>query len=161
MEVLEKKTDYGPAWGGMARVYWKQERWPEALEYALKSVELNPDDTLISQVLYAAYSGLGRKKEAAEILATMAADDPEKAGKNLFNQAADLYNQGDTAGATPILEQVVAADPNNGKAYYMLGLCYISEGANEEAKVALNKFMEIAPNDPDVATAKEMISYLE
>ena len=161
MEVLEKKTDYGPAWGGMARVYWKQERWPEALEYALKSVELNPDDTLISQVLYAAYSGLGRKKEAAEILATMAADDPEKAGKNLFNQAADLYNQGDTAGAKPILQQVVAADPDNGKAYYMLGLCYISEGANDEARAALNKFLEIAPNDPDIATAKEMISYLE
>ena len=159
--VLETKEDYGPAFGGMARVYWKQEKWSEALEYGLKSAELNPDDTEINQVLYAAYVGLGRKKEAAKILTTMTAADPEKAGKNLFNQAADLYNQGDTAGAKPILQQVVAADPANGKAYYMLGLCYISEGANDEAKAALNKFLEIAPNDPDIATAKEMISYLE
>jgi len=112
-------------------------------------------------VLYAAYSATGQSAKAKEVLSRMEAQDPEKAGKNLFNQAADLYNAGNLADAKPILERVVSSQASNARAHYMLGLCYINEGANEQAKTHLEKFIELAPKDPDAATAKEMISYLQ
>ena len=160
-EALAKKDDFGPAYGGMARVHWKREEWEPALRFALKAVELDPQDTEINQVLYAAYNGLGQKGKAEEILQIMEAADPSKAGLNLFNQAADLYNAGDMAGAKPLFERILAGEPDNPKANYMLGLCYISEGSSDKAKEVLNHFLEVAPDDPDASTAREMLTYLE
>ncbi len=160
-EALAKKADYGPAHGGLARVFMKQEKWSPALEHAAQSLELNPSDVEIYQVVYASNSALGNKKEAQAALAKLAEANPEKAGKNLFNQAADFYNQGNMEEARPLFEQLLMTDPNNGKAHYMLGLCYISASENELAKEHLNQFLSIAPNDPDAETAKEMLSYLE
>lgn len=160
-QVLEKQPENGAAHGGMARVYWKQEKWPQALEHAEKSVELNPEDTEINQVLYAAYSALGQQDKADEILAEMQALDPEKAGLNLYNRAADLYNAGQLAEAKQIFEAILQAQPDHAKTHYMLGLCYVSEGANDKAKEHLNRFLELAPNDPDATTAQEMLNYIE
>ncbi len=159
--ALEKKADYGPAHGGLARVYWKQEDWENALSSAQRSVELNPDDTEIQQVLYAAYNGLGQTDKAKAILAEMQASDPAKAGLNMFNEAADLYNNGQLAEAKGMFEQILAVQPDHAKTHYMLGLCYVSEGANAEAKEHLNRFLELDPEDPDAATAQEMLKYVE
>jgi tetratricopeptide (TPR) repeat protein len=160
-EVLAKNPEYGQAYGGLARVHWKEEDWQGALDNGLKSVELNPEDTEINQVLYAAYSGLGQKDEADEVLKKMQAADPEKAGLNMFNRAADLYNGGQTAEAKAIFEAIVAGNPNHAKSHYMLGLCYVGEDNKPKAKEHLAKFLELAPNDSDAATAQEMIKYLE
>jgi len=159
-EAIEKNPEYGQAYGGMARVLWKEESWQPALDNALKSVQYNPEDTEINQVLYAAYNGLGQKDKAAEILKKMQADNPEKAGLNMFNQAADLYNSGNTAEAKKIFEAILAGQPNHAKTHYMLGLCYVGEDNKDKAKEHLGKFLELAPNDPDAGTAQEMLKYL-
>ena len=159
-EALTRNADYGPAHGGMARVYSHEEKWGLALSHAQKSIELNPDDTDINQVLYASYHGLGRMEEAEAILSEMQAANPERAGKNLFNQAVDLYNDSKIAEAKPIFERVLATDPKNGQAHYMLGMCYINEGEMDKAKEHLNQFVAIAPGDPDAGTAKEMLDWL-
>ena len=145
----------------MARVHEKHQQWQQALDAAQRSLELNPKDTDINQVLYAAYNGLGQKAKAKEILAAMQASDPERASKNSFNQAADLYNSGNLAEAKPMFEAILRNQPDDAKSHYMLGLCYLSEGANDQAKEHLNRFLELAPRDPDAATAKEMLGYLE
>ncbi|HVR28554.1 MAG TPA: tetratricopeptide repeat protein, partial [Thermoanaerobaculia bacterium] len=154
-EAIEKNSEYGQAYGGMARVLWKEEAWQEALDNALKSLELHPDDTEIHQVLYAAYSGLGQKDKADEILKRMQADNPEKAGLNLFNQGADLYNAGQVAEAKAIFEQILQTQPDHAKTHYMLGLCYVGEDDKAKAKEHLGRFLELAPDDPDAATAQE------
>ena len=44
----------------------------------------------------------------------------------------------------------------------MLGMCYVSESANAKAKQSLETFLaKAAADDPDVATAKEMLAYLK
>jgi tetratricopeptide (TPR) repeat protein len=145
----------------LARVLWKQEAWQAALDNALKSLELNPEDTEINQVLYAAYSGLGQKEKADEILKKMQADNPEKAGLNLYNRGADLYNSGQIPEAKAIFEQILLGQPDHAKTHYMLGLCYVGEDDKPKAKEHLARFLELAPDDPDAATAQEMIKYLE
>ena len=144
----------------MARVNWKEEAWQPALDNALKSVQYNPEDTEINQVLYAAYNGLGQKDKAAEMLKKMQAENPEKAGLNMFNQAADLYNSGNVAEAKKIFEAIVAGQPNHAKTHYMLGMCYAGEDNKAKAKEHFEKFLQLAPDDPDAGTAQEMLKYV-
>jgi tetratricopeptide (TPR) repeat protein len=159
-EAIGKNAEYGQAYGGLARVLWKEEDWQGALDNALKSVQYNPEDTEINQVLYAAYNGLGQKDKAEEVLKKMQAENPEKAGLNMFNQAADLYNAGNVAEAKKIFEAIVAGQPNHAKTHYMLGMCYAGEDNKAKAKEHFEKFLQLAPNDPDAGTAQEMLKYV-
>ena len=51
-------------------------------------------------------------------------------------------------------------DPNNPRSHYYLALIYVNEGANEEAKGHLERFIQLAPDDPDAGTAGELLEYL-
>ena len=44
---------------------------------------------------------------------------------------------------------------------HVVGLDHLSKGENPDAKSALAKFIELAPDDPDAATAREMLNYLD
>ena len=159
-EAIAQNAEYGQAYGGLARVLWKEEQWQGALDNALKSVELNPEDTEINQVLYAAYSGLGQKDKAEEVLKKMETDNPEKAGLNMFNQAADLYNSGNMAEAKKLFERIAAGQPNHAKTQYMLGMIYAGEDNKAKAKEHFESFLKLAPDDPDAGTAQEMLKYV-
>lgn len=161
LAALDRKPDMGAAYAALGRVYLDEEAYPQAVEAAQKALELNAEPTSMHQVLYASYTALGDKKKAQASLDAIKAADPEKAGKNMFNEAADLYNNGQIAEATTAFEQIIATDPNQPRAHYMLGLCYVNSGENAKAKAEFEKFIELDPNDPDAATAREMVQYLE
>ena len=55
-----------------------------------------------------------------------------------------------------LLEKALAIDPTQARAHYLLGICY-SMDDKAKAREHLNKFIEMAPNDPDAAAAKEML----
>jgi Tfp pilus assembly protein PilF len=71
-----------------------------------------------------------------------------------------MFNAGNMAGAQQALEQALQADPDLPKAHYTLGLAYANTGDSAKAKEHLQRFLELAPDDPDAATAKEMLDYL-
>ena len=43
----------------------------------------------------------------------------------------------------------------------MLAMCHVGRGENAAAKEQFEKFLAMAPDDPDAATAREMLSYLK
>lgn len=159
--ALEKKPDLGAAHGALARLYLRTERHQEAVAAANKAIELETDLDSMNQILYNSYTALGQTDLAAAALEKLQAANPERASKNIFNQAADAYNAGDMVTAKKGLEQVISVDPSHAKANYLLGLIFINEGNNAKAKEHLAKFLELAPSDPDAATAQEMIEYLD
>jgi tetratricopeptide (TPR) repeat protein len=159
--AIEKDGELGPAYAALARIYLQNERHQEAVDAARRSIELDTDADSMNQILYNAYTALGQDDLASSALAKLSAVNPERAGKNIFNQAADSYNANDMAAAKIGLEQVISIDPSHAKANYLLGLIYINEGENAKAKLHLAKFLELAPSDPDAATAQEMLKYLD
>ena len=161
LAALDKDSTLDMAHAALARLYLKQEKWADAAERAESAVAADVDVESMQQVLYASYSELGDSDKAQEALSALEAADPEKASKNIFNQAADAYNNGDMDKAREGLERVLSADPNHAKANYMMGLVLISAGENARAKEVLQKFLDLAPNDPDAGTAQEMLKYLE
>jgi FG-GAP-like repeat/FG-GAP repeat/Tetratricopeptide repeat len=55
---------------------------------------------------------------------------------------------GDVAGATAILEKVVAADPKNQVAWRLLGFSYLKQKKVAESRAAYEKLLALSPNTP-------------
>ncbi len=161
LTALEKQPDLGLAHAALARLYLKNEDPQKAVVEAEKAVAMDADVESMTQVLFAGYTALGQTDKADQALGELKTSDPAKAALNIFNQAAEAYNSGDLAAAKSGLEQALSLDPTHGKANYLMGLVFLNEGDNAKAKAHLQKFLELAPNDPDAATAKEMLQYLD
>ncbi len=161
VNALEKKADLTSAMGGLARVYSHRGDHVRAVEYAEKVVEAGEDRENMNQILYAGYNALGMEDKAEAALASLQAADPEKAAKNVYNEAADLYNAGNIAEARAKLEQVVASNPSHPEALSMLGLCYAALSENDKALETFEKFLSVAPDHPEAATAQAMVDYFK
>jgi tetratricopeptide (TPR) repeat protein len=125
------------------------------------ALSMGSEDVRTLRVLYDAYDALGRMDELTEIAPRLAAVDPEFGGAKLIEQAAGLWNTGQAEKAVTLSTLALAIDPTIAKAHYFLGLNHLSNGNNAEAKSALEKFIGLAPDDPDAATAREMLAYIE
>lgn len=128
---------------------------------AEKALALGSDDIRTLRVLYDAYDALGRTEQLAEIAPRLAAVDPDFGGPKLLEQAAALWNAGETEKAVRLARLSLSMDGSLAKAYYFIGLQHLSSGENAEAKEALGKFVEMAPDDPEAPAAKEMMTYIE
>ncbi len=128
---------------------------------AEKALAMGSEDVRTLRVLYDAYDALGLSDQLAEIAPRLAAVDPDFGGPKLLEQAAALWNAGNAGKAVALSRLALSMDPTLAKAYYFIGLHHLSSGENAEARAALAKFVEMAPEDPEAATAKEMMAYIE
>ena len=128
---------------------------------AEKAIALGSEDINTLRILYDAYDALGRTEQLVEIAPRLAAVDPDYGGNKLLEQAAALWNNGQTEAAVKLSRLALAIDSSLAKAHYFIGLDHLSRGENAEAKAALQKFIDMAPDDPEAATAREMITYIE
>lgn len=159
--AIEKQPDLGAAHAALARIHMERKEHQKALEHAKHAMELEADVDSMQQVLFTSHTALGNETEAQAAMTALRSANPEKANLNLFNQAVDLYNAGNMVEAKAGFEQVLASNPDHAKAHYLMGLVYVNESDNTKARQHLEKFLAIAPDDPDAATAKEMLQYLE
>lgn len=155
-EAVALNPELGAGFKSLALAWSRKEDWAKCIEYGEKATELTGDDDTVASILAIAYTKKGNKAKAAEYQA--------KAPKNaplLFNEAARLINMGKDSDATPLLKEAIEADPAFASAYYELGMVYARQGKNADARVNLEKYIEIDPKGKDVSVAKEMMSYLK
>ena len=158
--ALEKKPDLVSALGGLAKVLSQRGDHVRAVEYAEQVAAAGEDMENMNQILYAGYDALGMEDKAEAALKALQATDMGKAGKNMFNKAADFFNSGQIPEAQAELEKLLVADPNHPEANYMLGICYAGTDP-AKAKVQFEKFLSLVPDHADAPTAQEMLQYLE
>jgi choline-sulfatase len=70
----------------------------------------------------------------------------------LIEQASARFTAADYGGAIPLLDQIIARDPNNLDARLRLATSYSSLGANGKAEDAFRRAAAIAPTSQDVRT---------
>ena len=128
---------------------------------AERAVALGSDDLATLRVLYEAYDALGRHDDLAEIAPRLAAVDPDFGGGKLLEMAAQQWNAGNADAAVALSRQALAVDSSLAKAWYFIGLHHAGRGENDQAREALTRFLDALPADPDAATAREMLTYLE
>jgi tetratricopeptide (TPR) repeat protein len=159
LEATTANPQLVEGWTALASTYLKVGKHAEAAEAASKALAIDALDPRALAVQVDAYRALGDTAKAQAAADALAKADPSSAGTTLLNEGVNLFNAGQIEQATGVLERARAADPSLARVYYMLGLCY-SGTDTAKAKESLQKFLELAPNDPDAATAKEMLSYL-
>lgn len=151
----------------LAEAYLDQKRYGDALAATDRFLALRPNDPEGLRARYDALKGAGDNDKAREALDALAAADPKSADAAVryFNEGAERARTGKLEDAAVFFEktvQIAPADPKFAKAHYVLGLTYAKDDAKKaQAKEQLNTFLQMAPNDPDAATAKEMLAYLK
>jgi tetratricopeptide (TPR) repeat protein len=158
--ALESDPELAPAYSALAVVLLGLKDFQGSLDAAEQALQRDPGDDRAKRMRYQALRGLGRMDEAAAALDSMSPQDRHNALLDQYNLATEAFNAGQTEQAVEILEGIVAADPDYGKAHYMLGLSYTNLDEPDKAKQHLEKFLAVAPDDPDAATAQEMLKYL-
>lgn len=160
LEALQLNPELVQAHEALAILYGNQKNYPEAAVHAEKALAHKPDSMTLKRISYDAYKALGDTAKAEAMFQQLIAGDPKALAVQLFNQAIEVFNAGNTQEATDLLEKAVQADPTNSRAHYQLGLCYVNLDQKAKAKEHLKTFIELAPSDPEVEAAKSMLAFL-
>jgi tetratricopeptide (TPR) repeat protein len=120
----------------------------------------DPQNEEAIRVRYNAALALGDEDMIVDALLDLAPVEFATARDGLWVLALAAYDADDLERARQRFEKVLEVDPNSARAHYFLGLILVSEGANAEARDHLARFLELAPEDPDAATASDLVGYL-
>jgi len=143
----------------LGNVSLKQGDATQAAALAGKALEIEPNNANALKVRYDALRLLGDEAGAKLALDALIAGDPEWASTELYNHAVELFNANEMTGAAAALERVVEAKPNDARAHFLLGMAKYNIGETDDARTHLSRFLELAPDDPDAALAREMLSF--
>jgi Flp pilus assembly protein TadD len=79
----------------------------------------------------------------------------------MFNQGVILWNAGKIAEAKKQFEGAVAANPEHAESHYQLGMALVNEGNLPGAATEFETYLKLAPNGPNAATAKGILSTIK
>lgn len=158
-EATELDPNLAEAYAGMGSVHYNQGQFAEALVNADKALALKPTLPAAMRSKFLALDGLGRKEEAGAAWDAYAPIDKKGALDLLVRSAEADFKDNNLAAAEKSLLRVLALDPEDAQAHLQIGLVYA--GTNPaKAKEHLQKFIKLAPNHPEVPTAKDILSFL-
>lgn len=161
-EALAIDPNIAPAWAVLGAIALEDGDFATAVQHADKALALEPDNSIALEVKYKAHAAAGQTEEAAAARERFAQANPEGGAQALVEEGTMAFQNGDMDGAIAALQQALAANPELYKAHYTLGLAYTNKQDNANAAEHFRAFLEAAPpEDPDVAQAQEMLSYVE
>jgi tetratricopeptide (TPR) repeat protein len=134
-KAIELKADYAEAYSGLANIYNMQRKFDEAATASAKAMELSSGG---------AAGGAGGGNPDA-----------------LFNQGVILWNAGKIPEAKKQFEATIAAKPDHAEAHYQLGMALVNEGNLAGAGAEFEKYVQLAPNGPNAATAKGILATIK
>jgi tetratricopeptide (TPR) repeat protein len=145
---------------GVATMGLKINRNEEALDAAESILEEDPENEDAIRIRYNAALALGQEDRIVDALLSIAPYEPEIANQGLWLLAIAAYDASDMDRAKSRFGKLLQVNPNHAAAHYHLGLIYLGEGANAEAKQHLERFVQLAPDDPEAPSARDLIEYL-
>lgn len=145
----------------LAQIYYADGKWQAAIDKAEAYLAHDAGNARANIVRYASYQELGDTAAADAAFEEIKSNSPEAAAELFLRDGTNFYNNGAIAEATQAVETSMALDPTNPQAYYQLGLCYASASRNSDAKANLQKFLEMAPDHPEAASVRDMLTYLK
>jgi Tfp pilus assembly protein PilF len=144
----------------IARTYYGENRYDEAIAHLKRALEAAPDSVEVKLLLGNVLVEKGDAAAGQALLATI--DDRQVKDPTTFlNVGIVLFNQGKSAEALAYFEKDVALFPDYPDAYYYRGITHLQLGHLDLAKADLQKFVAMAPEAPEAATAKKILDQLK
>ena len=153
-EAVAAVPQMSQAWATLAEVDYELGDYQQSLADARTCLTLEEDSTSC----LASAANAAAKVGDQEAYTTYMTRYQEAA--TLFNQAAERLNAMDDEAARPLLEQCLQIDPAFPKCLFEYGMLLLRSGDLQGAKQQLEKYLEVAPDGEDAATARETIKYL-
>lgn len=122
-------------------------------------LEQEPDNPLGLRLGYEIAAVRGdweTEKRTAERLVEV---DPDYAGSQFLTRSVELYDGNHFAEAETLAELVLQVHPDDARAHFICGMAAFNSGESTNAKTHLARFVELAPDDPDAAIARELLKY--
>jgi Tfp pilus assembly protein PilF len=146
---------------GLATVALKIGKNAEAAAAAESILKADPKNEAAIRIRYNACLALGDNAKLIDALVGLAAVEPVRARDGLARLAFDAYDANDMAVAKERFTKVLGVDQNYALAYYYLGLISVGEGKNADARTHFEHFLQLAPNDKEAESTREMLKYLK
>lgn len=147
-----------------ARTAIKNEQFSAALPTLQKLLANYPEDAALHYNLGLTYAGLQQEEKAMAEAAQAAKLDPEFANSATQVQGMLWRERGQSAlksqdfvKAGEAFEKWVKLDPKSDQAYYGLALAYGHQGKFPQALDAVNKALELAPQNNTYKSVKEIL----
>ncbi len=160
-QALELDPDLVPAYLALSAMLLDQGVPERSLSLAESALERDPGNTRALRLKLRAALRVADTRAAVSALDGLAASDPGQAVGIALNGAKMLYNAGKVEAAGEVLGKVLELDPNQAGAHYLLGLIEFNRGNTAVAKEHLERSVELAPDSPDAASAREILSYMK
>lgn len=134
--------------------------YQEALAAAEAILDDDPGHEQALRARYNAALGLGDEAVLVSAAMGLATIEPVIARDSLLHLAFTAYDANDLARAKELFGKVLEVDPNQSETHYALAMIAVNDGATEEAKLHLERFLALAPDSPEAATARDLLAYL-
>ncbi len=166
IEVFKRAVELNPkfteAYQNLAAAHFRMEAYDKAIEAAKKALELMPDSSQTIKLISVAYSALGDEKTALEYQEKLKdLPDAQFSPEELYNMGVVEANEGRDPQALDYFKKAVEMKPDLAIAFYQLGLTHFRLKNNAEAKVALEKYLELEPNGENAETAKKLLEFIK
>jgi tetratricopeptide (TPR) repeat protein len=159
-EAAEIDPSLDPAWLGMAQSGLEIDRGADALAAARKLLESNPAHPEALRLRYNAALKLKDEAEVVDALVALAAIEPAVSRDNLYKLARQAFDADDAVRAKERFAKVLALDAEHPRANYYMGVLLVRENDKAGARAHLQKFLRLAPNDPEAGTAKGLLGFI-
>jgi len=143
----------------LAQISLAQGSPAEALAMAQSALEREPDNTQALKIAFDGARLTGNNGAAEQALDRLAELEPQWMTTALFEHAVKLFNDNQPEAAALELKSVLKADPAHAQANFLLGMSLLNSGRADEGRGYLEKFIELAPDDPDAEIARGLLSY--
>ena len=100
-------------------------------------------------------------EELPEAIDAFAAVDLPYVSKAVNQHALILFQEDRYDQSRKLVEQLLALDPGDPRANYVMGLLLVNAGDNAAARDHLQAFVDATPDDPDAAHARAVIEGLK
>jgi tetratricopeptide (TPR) repeat protein len=158
-QVVQLAPEMVAPYIALAQISLAQGSPAEALAMAQSALEREPDNTRALKIAFDGARLVGNNEAAEQALDRLVELDPQWVTTTLFEHAVKLFNDNQPEAAVLELTWVLKADPAHARANFVLGMSLFSSGRADEGRGYLEKFIELAPDDPDAEIARGILSY--
>ena len=142
-----------------ASIRFEEKRYAEAIEALDALLERDPAHLKALETRFLAYDAM-ESEEAEAALAAWAEHAPDAVVQKLVGWAEEDFEADRLEEAEQSLLRLLVLRPERAETHHRLGLVYASAGDPVKAKEHLRRFVELAPDHPEAASARAMIAAL-
>ncbi len=158
-DILAKHPDAWQVEPYIARTYYEQRQYDQAVQHLQSALQHDPEDIDTKLLLASVYNAQGKKDDAKQIVSSI--DESKISDPTvLLNIGINAINDKHPEEAIGWFDKTVARFPQYAAAYYYRGITEVQLAKPDQAKADLEKFVQMAPDAPEAATAKGILAQL-